>query len=453
MQVNATYLLLIIGLAAALGVCSVFFPEGVGAIVVLSLGSAIALPILLRNSNDPNFIIRLFAVGLLVRILFGSIIYIFGLSEFFGGDALTYHARGSTIVDYWHGLIPTETPYLTRALSTSGAGWGMHYLVASIYFVGGKNMLAAQALCWVVGACIGPVVYICSHQIFKNSQVAKFAGIMTAFFPAFIIWSSQLMKDGLIIFLLVVVIIAVLKLQEKFSVAAVLVLILAMFGILSLRFYIFYMVAIAVVGTFVIGLSNSPGAIFRRTAILLVLGIGLTYLGVLRTATLDFERYGTLESVQRSRSDLAVRSDSGFGEDLDVSTTEGALTAIPVGFAYLMFAPFPWQVTNLRQAIALPETLLWWAMIPLMIAGIIYTIRNRLREAFPILIFSLMLTLAYSIFQGNVGTAYRQRTQIQVFLFMFIAVGWVLRKEAKENRQLVTQAQQQHLPSVNGLNT
>jgi hypothetical protein len=447
------YLFLLIGIAAALGLSSIVFPEGVGAIVMLTISTAIALPLLLKNSNDPTFITRLFVAGLLVRILFGSIIYIFGLSEFFGADALTYHARGSTIADYWHGLITTESPYLSRMLSTSGAGWGMHYLVGSIYFLGGKNMLAAQALCWVVGACIGPVVYICSHQIFKNSQVAKFAGLMTAFFPAFIIWSSQLMKDGLIIFLLVVVIIAVLKLQEKFSVESVLVLVFAMFGILTLRFYIFYMVAIAVVGTFVIGLSNSPGAIFRRTAILLVLGIGLTYLGVLRTATLDFEQYGNLERVQRSRLDLAQTGESGFGEDVDVSTTEGALTAIPIGFAYLMFAPFPWQVTNLRQAIALPETLLWWAMIPLMIAGIIYTIRHKLREAFPILLFSLMLTLAYSIFQGNVGTAYRQRTQIQVFLFMFIAVGWVLRKEAKENRQIAAQSQQPHLRSVDGMNT
>jgi hypothetical protein len=44
-----------------------------------------------------------------------------------------------------------------------------------------------------------------------------------------------------------------------------------------------------------------------------------------------------------------------------------------------------------------------------------------------------MLTLAYSMFQGNVGTAYRQRTQIQVFLFMFIGVGFVVAKEKREN--------------------
>src|SRR6185436_7083076 len=100
------------------------------------------------------------------------------------------------------------------------------------------------------------------------------------------------------------------------------------------------------------------------------------------------------------------------------------------------FAPFPWQAANLRQAITIPEVLIWWAMIPFLVIGLIYSVRNRLRNAFPILIFSILLTLSYSVFQGNVGTAYRQRTQIQVFLFMFIAVGWTLYRENDENKRM-----------------
>ncbi len=46
-----------------------------------------------------------------------------------------------------------------------------------------------------------------------------------------------------------------------------------------------------------------------------------------------------------------------------------------------------------------------------------------------------MLTLAYSVFQGNVGTAYRQRAQIVVFYFIFVAVGYVLLRERAEERR------------------
>jgi len=55
------------------------------------------------------------------------------------------------------------------------------------------------------------------------------------------------------------------------------------------------------------------------------------------------------------------------------------------------------------------------------------------------LIFTVMLTLSYSVFQGNVGTAYRQRAQLLVFYFIFVAVGLVLILEKRaERKQQVT---------------
>ena len=50
-------------------------------------------------------------------------------------------------------------------------------------------------------------------------------------------------------------------------------------------------------------------------------------------------------------------------------------------------------------------------------------------------IFTTMLTLAYSLVQGNVGTAYRQRSQLLVFYFIFLAVGAVIMKERAEDRR------------------
>jgi hypothetical protein len=47
----------------------------------------------------------------------------------------------------------------------------------------------------------------------------------------------------------------------------------------------------------------------------------------------------------------------------------------------------------------------------------------------PILVFASSLTLAYALMQGNVGTAYRQRTQVTMFFFVFMAVGIVLRRQ------------------------
>jgi hypothetical protein len=429
----------------SLGASVVAFPDAAAGMLVV-VTCAAGLVFLLRSfGEEKQFITNIFLAALAVRILFGIVIHVFQLREFFGGDALTYDFLGNRLVEIWSG-IPVPNDIMTlRAASMSGPGWGMNYFVGALYFITGRNIFAAQSLCAVVGAASAPMVYFCGLKLFDNKSVARTSAIVVAVFPSFVIWSGQLLKDGLIIFLLVLTMTMVMQLQEKFSYLAVLTLVLAVFGILSLRFYIFYLVLIAVIGSFLIGASNSAQSILRRTIVLVVMGVGLTYFGVSRTASEDFDRYGSLEQLRNSREDLSQSSASGFGGDVDVSTTEGAMAILPVGFAYLMLGPFPWQMTNFRQSITLPEVLAWWAMIPLLVYGLWFTIKTRLRSAFPILIFSLMLTLAYSIFQGNVGTAYRQRTQIQVFLFMFVAVGWKLYQERKEDKKVIATARRRRL--------
>jgi Ca2+/Na+ antiporter len=128
-----------------------------------------------------------------------------------------------------------------------------------------------------------------------------------------------------------------------------------------------------------------------------------------------------------------------------VSTTQGALAAIPVGVFYLMFAPLPWQMASARQLITLPEMIVWWLSVPLLILGLWFTIKHRLRRVSPILLFTTLLTLGYSIFQGNVGTAYRQRAQLLVFYFIFVAVGIILLKERREDRKREREAAQQQV--------
>jgi hypothetical protein len=207
-------------------------------------------------------------------------------------------------------------------------------------------------------------------------------------------------------------------------------------SLIALRFYVFYMIAVAITGAFVIGMQQISATSFARQFMaMILLGLALTYIGVTRSASVQMEHYGNLGVLQTSRLDQARSAQSGFGRDVDVSSTSGALSTIPMGVLYLLFAPFPWQITSLRQSITLPEMIIWWGSFPMLVLGLWFTIKYRLRMISPILIFTVMLTLAYSVFQGNVGTAYRQRAQLLVFYFIFIAVGLVVMKEKREERK------------------
>ena len=430
------------------GVLYVIPGYGPGALVFCALVSAPTVYVLVKSPEDRQFLLRLFVLAILVRIIIASLIYLWHAEEFFGGDANTYHLFGESLMQSWHGDDYHGGRYSQFIASGAGA-WGMLYVVAAVYEVLGANMYAIQLINVSVGASTAIVVYKVTHILFNNSRVSKLAALLVAFFPSLILWSSQALKDALIIMALSLCILSTLKLMQKLSFGYLLVLGICLSGLLSLRFYIFYMMAAAVGGSFVIGLkSANPSNFIHRFVAIGLIGLVFTWFGVIRFATVQFQKYGNLQMVQMSRVDQARNAGSGFGKDVDVQTTEGALTVIPIGLVYLLFAPFPWQLASLRQSIALPEMIVWWAAFPLLVLGWWYAVKHRLRQVSPIILFTTMLTLAYSVFQGNVGTAYRQRSQLLVFYFIFVAVGAVILKEKAEDRTREAKRAKQELADL-----
>lgn len=429
-------LLTLLALLLSTGIV-VFIPtEGGPALLVCVVIAGLAGLIIARVKSDKTFLLRLFMSALLARIFIGAIIYGFNMQEFFGGDANTYDFFGYALLKVWQGERYYQSIVNAFVGETGGSAWGMLYLVAFIYRIVGRNPLAVQFVNAVLGAATAPLIFLCAQHIFSNRKVARLSGYFVAFYPSLILWSAQGLKDGPIVFLLAVSMFATLKLGDRLSFKYLAILACALFAALSMRFYIFYMLVAAVGGAFMIGMRQaSARSLAQQFTVIIGLGIALTYFGVLRSASIQFEAYGNLEKVQNSRLDMAQSANSGFSKDIDVSTASGALSAIPIGTIYLLFAPFPWQLASLRQSITLPEMLIWWASFPLLILGLWFTIRYRSRQSLPILIFTFMLTLAYSIFQGNVGTAYRQRAQLLVFYFIFVSVGYELLMERREDRR------------------
>lgn len=433
----ATIILVVPGLvtpyAYIYGQVTVF--DGAKAVLLCSGMAALAGWFVSRNEHGP-FLLKLFVAALLVRVLIGTAIFVTNYQTFFGGDALTYDFFGSAQLSAWGGDRYAANLVTVFVGKGEGSGWGMVYFVAAVYGLVGRSMLAVQLVNAVIGAVTAIIIFLCALDVFANVRVARLAAIAVAFYPSLVLWSSQGLKDAPIVFLLALSILATLRLGNKFSAKWLIVLVGSLFCLLSLRFYVFYMMVVAVGGAFLIGTRAVTAQSFlRQFLVIVVMGLALTYMGVTRYANVQLDTYANWDAVQRSRLDASRSAQSGFGKDVDVSTTSGALTTIPVGLLYLLFAPFPWQLASLRQSITLPEMIIWWASFPLLILGLWFSIKYRLRQISPILVFSLMLSLAYSVFQGNVGTAYRQRAQLLVFYFIFVAVGYVLMQEKREDRK------------------
>jgi Dolichyl-phosphate-mannose-protein mannosyltransferase len=434
---NALLTILALALSAVVVQVSPDAAYGSSAIILCAVLAAIAGLIISQVKTDKTFLVRIFVGGLLVRMLIGLLIFYFGLQEFFGGDAFTYDLFGFAQLQALRGDA-YATSFVKMFVGEGAAGgWGMIYMVAAVYGVTGRNMLAIQFVNAIVGAATAPVIFLCARQIFANLRVARIAALFVAFFPSLVLWSSQGLKDGPIVFLLAISMLVTLKLGERVSIKYLAVLALTLFALLSFRFYIFYIALAAIIIALVIGTrAVTAQSLVRQVIVVVGLILSLTFLGVTRFASVQLEQYTDLSRIQRSRADASGSAESGFAKEVDVSTTSGALAAIPIGTVYLLFAPFPWQLTSLRSSITMPEMIIWWLSFPAMVLGLWFAIKYRFRQVLPILIFISMLTIAYSVFQGNVGTAYRQRAQLLVFYFIFVAVGFVLLKERNENKKL-----------------
>jgi len=345
----------------------------------------------------------------------------------FWGDSGTYDAFGYMIAQTW-----SNDGAIGPMIGT------MHsfaYLVGAVYFVFGRNQLLVQFINGTLGGLAVIVIYAIARELF-DAKVARWAALFMAYFPQMIFWSAAMYKDPAVILCIATCMYALLKLRSSFGAGHVVMFLTALLALMFLRFYIFYFVAFATIGTFVFAQRRRAlASIVAQVALAVAFAAAFSVVADREIVTQQ-TAYFDLEKVQVSRMDLARSARSGYGAEADVSTPLGALTVLPIGVLYLMFAPFPWAVSGVRQVLTVPETLVWYALMPALVRGLLYTVRRRFRACLPILVFALSLTLAYAVFQGNVGTAYRQRTQISMFYFIFIGVGLVERQKRAAARAI-----------------
>jgi 4-amino-4-deoxy-L-arabinose transferase-like glycosyltransferase len=352
-------------------------------------------------------------------------VYLTGTISFFAGDVLTYDSFGWNLAQYWTGS--AQYTYWLRWRMTQVGFNGMFYWVAALYTIFGHSLLVASTIQCIITSFTPLLVYKICFRLFGSTKAARYASLLAAFLPSMALWSSFLLKDPLVIFLVCLSVLYTLKLQQEVKLRFILPAALAMLLIFPIRGYVFYFVLLSVLGALLMsrfGKRASFIGYLTRLGGITLIAIALFSLGFDRIASEQLNSK-IWDRMQISRMDLARSAQSGFDADADVSTLGSALAFMPKGIAYLLFAPFPWESGSMRMMLPMPETIFWYCLFPFFIIGMIYAARKHLRDALVIFLFVVQLTCFYGIFVGNVGTAYRQRTQIYVFYIIFTAAGLV----------------------------
>jgi len=350
-----------------------------------------------------------------LRALAAIAIHFFVRPGLFAPDEYTYNAGASLMAAYWSGDIAVAPTF-------GGEGRGFYYIVGALYLPFGPLPLLGKLLNAWIGSLAVLELFRLTRLIGGSDAAALRAARFMAYFPSMILWSSLLIRDVWVQWLLVRLAREMAELKGRMIMSRVISAFVLIWALTEFRSYLLYAAVGPFVLSFIVGRSKD---IVRNLVLGSFLALGLTYAGTQSAGAGGKIQSFDLAELQRLRSwsSLGRVAESGFASDADVSTVGGALSFLPIGLTYFFFAPFPWQLGSIRQSLAIPETLFFYTLVPGIVSGILFLLRKRLGDSIGVLLVTMTVTFGYAIGQGNVGTLYRHKAQVTGFYYAFAAIG------------------------------
>ncbi len=299
----------------------------------------------------------------------------------------------------------------------------------------GPRELALRVLMSVVGAYGVVRTYVLAKE-FLGPREARLAGWLMACWPSLIVWSAQGLRDSLLIWLWCEVGLGVVRLSRQRTATGIAGLTLALYGLTLFRPYAAVLAAGGACLALVVGMLRSGR--LRGAGVLGLVAIGGATLagglGFLGAAMRPMANLDTIETVRGGFQD----GNTSFGGGTSLASWSLALLYLPLGLAYFMLAPFPWQMRSAPQMAAMLEQPGWYALIALAVYGLLRPVGGKQPGRFELFVLSLPAIAFYALAMSNVGTILRDRAQFTCFVFVYAAHGYVCchtRRAARRSRR------------------
>ena len=396
------------------------------ALIVVAALTGIVLTLVFRavlgDSVDPErraWLGQLTLLAFVGHILVSTIISsTYQLVQTLGPDAITYHGGAAGLAASWKGDAFAE-------LFVTTGREGFFYPLAALYYVFGAHQVVGLVLNASMSAMLVPVLYDTTRRLFGH-EPARIAALLVVVLPGFLVWTSQLLREVQVVFFLALAANAIVRLSEKKSSGAWLVVSLCVAALFTLRGQVAVVAAAAFLVAIIAARPRLMAGLTTSAATLIVIGLlvlsgGIGYAGYRATQGADLER------VSVTRQFLAD-AESGISPDTDISTPSKALVFLPYAMSSFLLGPYPWQIHNPRQIGLLLEAAALWLLLPSLVRGYRRAKVDIGRGRFMLLIPAMLIAVTLSLLIGNFGTIVRERLQVEVFLVPFAAYGWCLRR-------------------------
>ena len=381
--------------------------------------------------SDRRFSQKLFIGALLARL---SIVFVFTATDairtlHLSPDSLRYHREGVVIASQMAAGNFNWPNWIDNA-------W--FQFTGFIYYLLAPEPFLIQLINITLGALTPILVYHLVARAYENQQCARWAAILTAFFPSFIYWSCLMLKDSLSIFAMALLVLSLVSIRQKFNVKWLLSIGFTLLVFIGIREYMFFVTIFFILVSFfpVEGKRTGP-LIIKLTLLVVLLGAG-TYVagfGILGLDYIKSSHYFDLEYINQSRVNIGDHGSGAFFDDpsqalwgKDITST---LKAAGAAIYFFLVSVDLTRLGSIRQLMALPEVLLTICLIPSLFRGVVYSWRNFRQQSLPLMIFAFGIMAVYSSAATNMGAMFRWRMQAMPFILAFIVLGLVAKGRGK----------------------
>ena len=300
------------------------------------------------------------------------------------------------------------------------------WLIGIPYSLFGRSILMAQSVSLIFG--LGSIVlgWLLAKEIW-DKNIADKVGWTIALFPSLTLYSVLFLREVYIVFFILLALYGVATWIKTNSYQSI---ILSMTGFIGSIFFHGGLIVGALVFLFIVGLTNLTRFFkslkknkfnFKSLIIsfffILIIHSYLTnkfsvpYLGTFQSST-------NVENIQ-NRASIATRGTASWPEWTTINKPIEIIYKGPLRSIYLVFAPFPWDISRLRHLVGMFDALLYMYLSYLVFRNIKVILKDPVLRIFLLILLSYIFVFGIGV--GNFGTGIRHRSKFVVIFILLAA--------------------------------
>lgn len=357
------------------------------------------------RSKAHRQVVRTVLAAYVLRLLLQTFVrYIPFFSHGLGGDYLAYEWKAGLLATVWrhtgwHYVRADELDLGETTLPANVFG-------TVIYLNGEPTRLGCTALVAVCACLACYNLYQLAIELGADEPYAFRILLLTIFAPCFLMYTSDMFKDGFVAFLAIGAVASSFRLARRFSLQQAALGALFLVGLWQVRFYlVFVTLGPLFVGFFGLTARSAWRPIVAAIALLAVGLFVATYTDVLTAAT--EKAVTTFNNV-----DLTREGNTTGGSAVVFDDGGRAFGAFGPKLLYTLFSPFPWSTGSVGLQIGKLDAMIWYYLAYRAFRATRILIREQLGLLLMFAAFLVPTTVMYATSMANMGLIARQRLPI-----------------------------------------